>query len=246
MAVGLGLLFNIRLPINFNSPYKAGSIIDFWRRWHITLSRFLRDHVYIPLGGSRKGEVRRLVNVFLTMLLGGFWHGAGWTFVAWGALHGFALVVNHGWHAWSGEQRIGASSAARNALKVLITFIVVVCGWVLFRAESFTGAMNIYGAMIGANGLGWAKYSSNELLRWDYGFSFIALGAFIVWCLPNSQQLMRRHRLTLEEPKLKLEAVRPRWLVHYFTYGWGILLGMLAAYALISISRGGEFLYFNF
>src|SRR6202035_3805435 len=97
MAIGISLMFGIFLPLNFNSPYKAPNIIDFWRRWHMTLSRFLRDYLYIPLGGNRRGERRRYVNLMLTMLLGGLWHGAGWTFVAWGVLHGFYLIVNHGW-----------------------------------------------------------------------------------------------------------------------------------------------------
>jgi alginate O-acetyltransferase complex protein AlgI len=247
MAIGLSLLFGIRLPRNFNSPYKARSIIDFWRRWHITLSRFLRDYLYIPLGGNRLGETRRLVNLFLTMLLGGLWHGAGWTFVAWGALHGLALVVNHGWHALRGAPRAGAqSSAARHALAVAGTFLVVVAGWVLFRAESFTAALKLYAAMAGSNGLGLAKYSANDLARWDHGFGFIVAGALIVWCLPNSQQFMRRHRPTLEPPEPADEEARPRWLVHSFTLGWCVLMGVLAAYAIIGISRGGEFLYFNF
>ena len=98
MAIGLGLMFDIRLPVNFNSPYKAVNIIDFWRRWHITLSRFLRDYLYIPLGGSRLGAPRRYANLMITMLLGGLWHGAGWTFVIWGGLHGIFLVINHAWH----------------------------------------------------------------------------------------------------------------------------------------------------
>ena len=95
MAIGIARMFGIRLPLNFNSPYKATSIIDFWRRWHITLSRFLRDYLYIPLGGSRKGRVRRYINLMTTMILGGLWHGAGWTFLLWGALHGFYLMINH-------------------------------------------------------------------------------------------------------------------------------------------------------
>ncbi len=99
MAIGGGLLFGIRLPVNFASPYKAESIIEFWHRWHITLSRFLREYLYIPLGGNLKGPSRRFVNLLITMLLGGLWHGAGWTFVVWGALHGFYLVVNHLWRA---------------------------------------------------------------------------------------------------------------------------------------------------
>src|SRR6516225_3390946 len=97
MAIGLALMFGIRLPVNFRSPYKATSIIEFWRRWHITLSRFLRDYLYIPLGGNRFGVGRRYINLMLTMLLGGLWHGAGWTFLIWGGLHGLYLVVNHQW-----------------------------------------------------------------------------------------------------------------------------------------------------
>jgi alginate O-acetyltransferase complex protein AlgI len=97
MAIGLSLLFGVKLPLNFNSPYKAVNIIEFWRRWHMTLSRFLRDYLYIPLGGSRAGEARRLANVMIVMLLGGLWHGASWTFVVWGGLHGIYLMVNHAW-----------------------------------------------------------------------------------------------------------------------------------------------------
>ena len=99
MALGLARMFGIRLPINFNSPYKATNIVDFWRRWHITLSRFLRDYLYIPLGGNRCSMPRRYVNLFATMVLGGLWHGAAWTFVIWGALHGLYLTINHGWAA---------------------------------------------------------------------------------------------------------------------------------------------------
>jgi len=95
MAIGLSLMFNAKLPANFNSPYKAVNIIDFWRRWHMTLSRFLRDYLYFPLGGNRKGPARRYINLLTTMLHGGLWHGAGWTFVVWGGLHGIYLVVNH-------------------------------------------------------------------------------------------------------------------------------------------------------
>ena len=97
MAIGLARMFGVKLPVNFNSPYKAPRIIDFWRRWHMTLSRFLRDYLYIPLGGNRKGPARRYLNLMLTMLLGGLWHGAGWTYVVWGGLHGLYLLVNHAW-----------------------------------------------------------------------------------------------------------------------------------------------------
>jgi len=99
MAVGLAYLFGIFLPLNFFSPYKATNIIEFWRRWHISLSRFLRDYVYIPLGRNRNGSVKRYQYLLITMLIGGLWHGAGWTFIAWGALHGSYLVVNHLWRS---------------------------------------------------------------------------------------------------------------------------------------------------
>src|SRR5436305_1734414 len=105
IAVGLGLLFNLRLPINFAAPLRATSIIDFWRRWHITLSRFLRDFVYLPLGGAARRPVRRMVNLFVTMVLGGLWHGANWTFIAWGGFHGVLLAINHVWRD-SRERRV--------------------------------------------------------------------------------------------------------------------------------------------
>jgi alginate O-acetyltransferase complex protein AlgI len=139
MAIGLSLFFNIKLPFNFNSPYKATNIIDFWRRWHMTLSAFLRDYLYIPLGGNRKGQRRRYINLFATMLLGGLWHGAAWTFVAWGALHGAYLIINHGFHAFRdrfGWQR-GRFGVLGSLLGSITTFVSVVVAWVFFRADSF-------------------------------------------------------------------------------------------------------------
>src|SRR4029077_1628911 len=124
MAVGLALLVGIALPVNFNSPYKAGSIIEFWRRWHMTLSAFLRDYLYIPLGGSRAGAPRRYANLMITMLLGGLWHGAAWTFVAWGGVHGFYLLVNHAWRGLRHPSPAPAR-AARYAAR-LLTFACVV------------------------------------------------------------------------------------------------------------------------
>ncbi len=141
MAIGLGLLFGFRLPINFNVPYRATSIRDFWRRWHITLSRFLRDYLYIPLGGNRRGARRQTINLMITMLLGGLWHGAAWTFVAWGGLHGLALAVNHAW-----EER-GRRLPAPLAWAATMVFLLVT--WVLFRAESFGAAAAMLGAMVG-------------------------------------------------------------------------------------------------
>ena len=140
MAIGLALLFGIRLPVNFRSPYKATSIIDFWRRWHITLSRFLRDYLYIPLGGNRLGEQRRYLNLMLTMLLGGLWHGAGWNFLIWGGLHGLYLCVNHLWQGWRGvrgEWPRPRNQVAGERRSWAITFFAVVIAWVFFRARTF-------------------------------------------------------------------------------------------------------------
>src|SRR3954469_23352041 len=122
MALGLALLFGIRLPVNFRSPYQAASIIEFWRRWHITLSRFLRDYLYIPLGGNRLGEIRRYQNLLVTMLLGGLWHGAAWNFVIWGGLHGVYLCINHLWRAWRGD---APASLPAKALCWAATFFAV-------------------------------------------------------------------------------------------------------------------------
>jgi alginate O-acetyltransferase complex protein AlgI len=146
MAIGLALMFGLRLPMNFNAPYRAVSIRDFWRRWHMTLSRFLRDYLYIPLGGNRCGAVRQAVNVVATMLLGGLWHGANWTFVAWGGLHGLALAVNHVWQ--------GRGFSLPRAAAWALTVLFVMATWVLFRSADFSTAGDILGSMVGVHGLG--------------------------------------------------------------------------------------------
>ncbi|KAA8730629.1 MBOAT family protein [Ewingella americana] len=135
MAIGSALLFGVILPINFNSPYKATDLQDFWRRWHITLSTWLRNFVYIPLGGNRKGDIRTYINLFLTFLIGGFWHGAGWNFLAWGALHGVGLVVHRYW------SQSGFKMPA--VLGWFITFNYVNITWIFFRTENLTDARNI-------------------------------------------------------------------------------------------------------
>jgi D-alanyl-lipoteichoic acid acyltransferase DltB (MBOAT superfamily) len=140
MAVGLGRMFGIRLPVNFHSPYKASGIIDFWRRWHMTLSRFLRDYLYIPLGGNRVGALRRSLNIAIVMLLGGLWHGANWTFVVWGGVHGLLLGVNHAWNQLPlSRRRAFASWPARGAF-VALTFLAVTLAWVPFRADTLSDA----------------------------------------------------------------------------------------------------------
>lgn len=151
MALGLSIAMGIAIPINFRSPYRATNIIDFWRRWHISLSAFLRDYVYIPLGGNRRGPWRRHVNLMSTMLLGGLWHGAGWGFVIWGALHGAYLVVNHLWRAVTrGTDR---AAAGGRWWPWLITFTAVTAAWSFFRAETLSGATRVLAAASGLNGV---------------------------------------------------------------------------------------------
>jgi D-alanyl-lipoteichoic acid acyltransferase DltB (MBOAT superfamily) len=146
MAIGLGLMFGLRLPFNFDAPYRATSARDFWRRWHMTLSRFLRDYLYIPLGGNRRGAVRQAFNVIATMLLGGLWHGANWTFVAWGGLWGAALAVNHFW--------AGAGLRLPRAVAWALTLLFAMGCWVLFRAPDFASAGRVLGALAFRHGSG--------------------------------------------------------------------------------------------
>lgn len=147
MAVGLSKMFGINLPINFNAPYRATSVIDFWRRWHMTLSRFLRDYLYISLGGNRLGKVRRYVNLLVTMLLGGLWHGAGWTFIIWGAIHGTALAANHLWRSVAPAWWRRAPLSVTGTVGWGLTFFVAVIGWVYFRAHDVASANRLMAAM---------------------------------------------------------------------------------------------------
>ncbi len=174
MAIGLGMMFGLRIPFNFDAPYVATSIREFWRRWHISLSRFLRDYLYVPMGGSRKGRPRLIMALMGTMLLGGLWHGAGWTFVLWGALHGAALVVNHLWTA-SGR------SLSRGPAWVVTLLFLLPC-WVIFRADSLDTAFSILGSMIGMHG-----FSMALPISYNWGFSVLA---FVLAVLgPTSQAL---------------------------------------------------------
>ena len=186
MALGSARMFGIVLPLNFNSPYQAGSIIEFWRRWHMTLSRFLRDYLYIPLGGNRHGPVRRHVNLLLTMLLGGLWHGAAWTFVAWGGWHGGLLVLNHLWRAIIARFRLEAvaGAAPMRLAGWALTFFLVMLGWVLFRSDGFDTAARMFAAMAGIES-GFAAFTPSA----EHWVELAALGA-IACLLPNSQAII--------------------------------------------------------
>jgi D-alanyl-lipoteichoic acid acyltransferase DltB (MBOAT superfamily) len=219
MAIGLSLMFNVRLPMNFNSPYKATSIIDFWRRWHITLARFLRDYLYIPLGGSRHGKARRYMNLMITMLLGGLWHGAGWTFVIWGALHGVYLMVNHGWRELKQRMDWGDGGRWSNLAAGGLTFLAVVVGWVVFRADSLSSAITMLHGMVGMNGVSLPQALETRLssylphqeaiifsglltgakLSSPNAIAILLFGLAIVWGFSNMRQMFWRYRSVCED-----------------------------------------------
>lgn len=192
MAIGLALVFNLRLPVNFNSPYKSGSLVDFWRRWHVTLSRFLRDYVYIPLGGGRVPALRKKCNLVLTMLIGGFWHGAGWNFILWGFIHGLALSINHFF-----RERIRLP----RGWGVMLTFLFVHLAWVLFRAENLCTAKQIYKGLLMLEGVVLPvesqSYFSSSIFRYQGNFHgtpcvWIALGLAIIFLFPNSNRILEK------------------------------------------------------
>ncbi len=192
MAVGLAFLFGFRLPINFFSPYKASSIREFWRRWHISLSNFLRDYLYISLGGNRHGFKRTLCALLTTMLLGGLWHGANVTFLVWGGLHGLFLVINHGYvrSGWQWGQFLGGQSrvakAFRHMLAVLGVYVLVTIAWVFFRAVDLSTALRVLKAMF-------LITDHPSFTPTTYGVvTFIWLYFVLVWCLPNTVQLFQR------------------------------------------------------
>ncbi|MGE5239727.1 MAG: MBOAT family O-acyltransferase [Chloroflexota bacterium] len=256
MAIGAGLLFGIRLPLNFASPYKSASIIEFWRRWHITLSRFLRDYLYIPLGGNRKGPRRRYLNLLITMLLGGFWHGAGWTYVVWGALHGTYLAVNHLWRSFRGKVGLTAEPAGGIGRKVAqaVTFIAVVVAWVFFRSEDVGSAIEMLRAMGGANGIAMPA-SLHSLVPHlvessapvDSGIALLTALCLllIAWLAPNTQQLTG-----YEGPAGAYAGDRiddaPVAIRHPLSARWAVAAGCLFGAAVMFMSKVSEFIYFQF
>jgi alginate O-acetyltransferase complex protein AlgI len=251
MAIGCAWMFGIKVPINFNSPYKAANIIDFWRRWHITLSNFLRDYLYIPLGGNRLGELRRMSNLMVTMLLGGLWHGAGWTFILWGGLHGLYLIINHQWH--SVQKSFGLNlkdlPVLGYVLGCIITFLAVVISWVFFRASDLQSAIVILKAMRGDNGISFASayVSSSKMLA----IHLIVLGLSI-WLLPNPQQWMGNHHPLVETDSKPIDVT---WIDRFYQkWQWqpnpifGTILGILGflVFKIFLQAPKSEFLYFNF
>lgn len=247
MAIGIARMFGIKLPVNFYSPYKAISISDFWRRWHITLSNFLRDYLYIPLGGNRKGEIRRNLNLMITMLLGGLWHGAGWQFIFWGGLHGFYLVVNHQWNSLQKRCNLTINNKFSQTIAWLITFIAVVFAWVFFRAENMSSALMIVRSMLGLNGLNFtAEILELEFKRAILGISILLA---IAWFTPNVQEWMGKYEPVLHYDKIKkLSSHNSLWSKWQWrpNQTYAVITSFLTVIALLHLTKVSEFLYFQF
>ena len=240
MAVGLALIFGVVLPVNFFSPYKARNIIDFWRYWHISLSRFLREYLYFVLGGNKLGVPRRWANLFVTMFLGGLWHGASWNFAIWGAAHGILLGINHAWRT------TGLKMPSFLAWSLMF-FAVTFC-WVFFRAHDVDTAMENFAGMLGMNGLSLPGrfetligplFPASVLEHITFGGNgqfrtldilFLGMNAFVVFLLPNSDQLVRKQQ------------------DNRFLNGFAgpIICGVLGAVGAMSIFQPAPFIYFRF
>ena len=234
MAIGISLLFNIKLPINFNSPYKALSIQDFWRRWHITLSRFLRDYIYIPLGGNKKGNFRTYTNLMATFILGGFWHGAGWTFLFWGFLHGLSLAIHRLW------QTLGFKMWTW--LAWLITFNFVNIAWVFFRAKEWDDALRILSSMFSLDNIVIdMKFKEKLIFLENYGIEFNRVtenlegGSDIINFLIMSFLIVLLSKNSMEfKNNFKSDILRLLFTTFLFIY------------SIFYFNRFSEFLYFNF
>ena len=226
MAVGLGKMFNIELPFNFLSPYKSESISEFWRRWHITLGRALSSYIYIPLGGNRKGNMRTCVNLLLTFIVSGLWHGASWTFVFWGIANGILVVFERLFN--------NLLSKIPKIFKIVTTFITVDCLWVLFRAENFANAVNIYKGMINFRNLGFqnlAVIAEDGLINFPasvdiiYILIILFILLYMVFCQDNSA--------------IKLAKFFPNFKTV-------VISACLFSISLLCLSRESIFIYFNF
>jgi len=245
MAIGISRLFGVDLPINFYSPYKSASIIEFWQRWHMTLSRFLRDYLYIPLGGNRNGKFRRYLNLMLTMLLGGLWHGANYTFVLWGGLHGMYLLVNHAWRSFPIRARnVDAAPAIRGASAMIAsrvaTFLCVSVAWVFFRANDLGTAHNLLRGMFGMSGLTvhTRAGATQQLLARslpEFAAVFLA-GGVLVWAMPNTRQIADRLERALDNPAAE------RFYLRIVPATAGVVLAL----AVLEMRHISSFLYFQF
>jgi len=271
MAIGLARIFGIKLPLNFNSPYKAKNIIDFWRRWHMTLSRFLRDYLYVPLGGNRLGRVRRYINLAIVMLLGGLWHGAAWNFVIWGGLHGLYLIINHGWRrlypliSWPQGNFKGITTFAAQTA----TLLAVIFAWTFFRSENWLSAQTMMMALTGQTGI---FLPSSYEVSFSYVVPFLSyfgvqfgagpdpaiyptLSTFIqiiglfcfVLIVPNTQQWLAQYQPALNTAAENIKHIRESflWRPNAFTGACFAILFLVCLGYLLK-NNHHEFIYFQF
>lgn len=237
MAIGIALVFNVTLPANFNSPYKSLDIREFWRRWHITLSRFLREYIYIPLGGNRSSELRTLTNLLLTFLIGGLWHGAAWTFVFWGFLHGTALCIHRLW--MKTEIRL------HTVVAWFLTFNFINVAWVFFRAGSWNDAIKILKGMAGLNGIlvspnladipFWQKMTALGIRFGEWRINLPATETYVYFfCV-----LLIPFVLTTKNSNELLEKFSPTWKN-------ALAVSLMLVVGLLLLNETSSFLYFNF
>ena len=272
MAIGLARLFGIILPLNFYSPYKSTNIAEFWRRWHMTLSRFLRDYVYFSLGGNRGSKIARYRNLLATMLLGGIWHGAGWNFLIWGGLHGCYLVICHSFRDSSMFIQQYIPTGLYRFLAWLITFIAVVIGWVFFRATTFEGSMLMLEGMAGVHGISIPQgiflrldstmqnmlTAANIVTNTNGAVYFIKVWSWIlvllttVLVLPNTQDLFSKYQGSLSSLSyLKQHSFWPlfswvqqrNWQQNSL---WAAIIAVAFGFGVLTLSQVSEFLYFQF
>lgn len=246
MALGLARMFGIDLPINFASPYKARSVIDFWRRWHITLSRFLRDYLYIAMGGNRKGPIRQKLNLLVTMTLGGAWHGANWTFMVWGVMHGVFLLINHAW-ARTGVSKSLATKRYWQPVAGTLTFLSVIVAWVPFRADSLGTTWLIWKSMAGA--AAWTMPDS----QFKPGV-VLAMAVILLGCVtfPNAYEIMAKASVGTSSPgysATRIDADRlvanQRWTFRVNRW-WLLITVLLLLIAILRLNDVSEFIYFQF
>jgi len=266
MAIGVARMFGVFLPLNFNSPFKALNMADFWRRWHITLIRFLRDYLYIPLGGNRKGELRRYANIMITMLLAGIWHGAGWTFTIWGGLHGLMITAARLWQ--TSRQAIGLNTGPSTfftrQLAQGTTFLAFVASMAVFRADSLDSAWVLMQTMSGINGIAlplpWEErlgaigsaisalgVSFKPLPYIESGeYTYLLLLFLFVRLLPNTQEVLGAYQPVLDAEKHRLQEPASRIFHWRPTFVWAMAMSLIFLASLLSLHRQTEFFYFQF
>ncbi|MDX2473212.1 MAG: MBOAT family O-acyltransferase [Candidatus Krumholzibacteria bacterium] len=262
MAIGLGQMFGVKLPVNFDTPYQARSIIDFWRRWHMTLSRFLKCYVYIPLGGNRKGRARQYLSLMATLVLGGIWHGAGWNFALWGGVHGLFLVANVVWRRWRREHRVRFPiTKFEDFGGWALTFTLVVLARVFFRTDSLSAAGSLLRGAFGQNGfvlderlaglMGWlepvVQFEGTHAGYFNlYGVPWLVVLGLICVLAPSPVELFGRFRPGLEIGTEFFSRQR-RFAVDWQpSVAWAIAVVVVGVVAVVHMARVSEFIYYQF